>query len=119
MAKRTKDEIMSTVKEILGDRNDDKALAFLEDLSDTISGGENIDFKAKYEQALEDNKTLDETWRKKYTERFFSPTDDHTLLNKTNPANTDKDKDTSDDEDEKLEHANKVTFDDLFTEKEK
>lgn len=119
MAKKTKEEILAQAKGIIGDKNDDTILSFLEDLSDTISEGENIDYKQKYEDEVKAREELDKTWRTKYTERFFSPEATHTDNNKTNPANIDKDKDTSDDEDDKLEHANKVTFNDLFTEKEK
>lgn len=116
--KKSKEEILAQAKEIIGDKNDDTVLAFLENLSDTISDGENLDYKEKYEAEVKAKEELDKTWRTKYTERFFSPEATHTDINKTNPANIDKDKDSSDDEDEKLEHANKVSFDDLFKEKE-
>lgn len=118
MAKKTKEEIMTAVKSILGDRNDDEALSFLEDLSDTISDGENIDFKQKYEEQLEANKTLESNWRKKYTERFFSPDASHIDNNKTNPANVNNDNDEDDPKEKALEQANSVKFDDLFKEKE-
>ena len=119
MSKKSKDEIMNAVKTILGDRNDDVVLEFLEDLSDTISDGENIDFKQKYEEQLEANKNLESTWRKKYTERFFSPDVSHTDIDKTNPANTNKDKDVEDPQEKALEQANNVNIDDLFKAKEK
>lgn len=118
MAKRTKEEIMNQAKAIIGDKTDDATLSFLEDLTDTISEGENIDYKQKYEDEVQAKEELDKTWRNKYTERFFSPDVTHTDNNNTNPANVNKDKDPSDIEDEKLEQANKVTFDDLFKEKE-
>ena len=114
MAKRTKEELLTSVKELLGDRNDDTALSFLEDLSDTISDGENIDFKQKYEEQVQANKTLEETWRKKYTERFFSPDASHNDNHNTNPANTNKDNNEPDPEEEALEQAKNVTYDDLF-----
>lgn len=63
---KTVDEIMTAVKEVIGDRQDDTCIALLEDLSDTfkdLSSGE--DWKAKYEQN-------DEAWRKKYVDRFMS-----------------------------------------------
>lgn len=118
MAKKSKEEILAQAKIIIGDKNDDTTLTFLEDLSDTISDGENLDYKEKYESEVKAKEDLDKSWRTKYTERFFSPEATHTDINKINPANTDKDKDPSNDEDEKLEHANKVSFDDLFKEKE-
>lgn len=115
--KLEKSAMMSAAKAILGDRNDDDAIKFIEDLNDTISEGENLDYKTKYEEQLEANKTLDSTWRKKYTERFFSPDANHTELTKTNPANTDNDED-KDPQEEALEQAKNVTFDDLFKAKE-
>lgn len=118
MAKRTKEELMNQAKAIIGDNTDDNVLAFLEDLTDTISEGENIDYKEKYEAEVKAKEDLDKTWRSKYTERFFSPDVTHNDNTNTNPANVNKDKDPSDIEDEKLEHANKVTFNDLFKEKE-
>ena len=60
---KTKDEIMESVKAIVGDRSDDDALAFLEDFSDTIeSFGE--DWRGKYEEN-------DRAWRERYRARFF------------------------------------------------
>lgn len=115
--KLEKTAMMSAAKAILGDRDDDEAIKFIEDLNDTISEGENLDFKQKYEEQVEANKTLDSTWRKKYTERFFSPDANHTELTKTNPANTGKDED-KDPQEEALEQAKNVTFDDLFKVKE-
>ena len=97
--KLEKSAMMNAAKAILGDRDDDDAIKFIEDLNDTISEGENLDYKVKYEEQVEANKTLDSTWRKKYTERFFSPDANHTELNKTNPANTanNEDKDPQED----------------------
>ena len=63
---KTVDEIMTAVKGVIGDRQDDTCIALLEDLSDTLqdlSSGE--DWKKKYEQN-------DEAWRKKYVDRFMS-----------------------------------------------
>ena len=70
-----KDEVLKKVSDILGDRNDDEAIGFIEDLSDTIEDydkklGE--DWKTKYEEN-------DKAWREKYKARFFDATpDEHT-----------------------------------------
>lgn len=71
MAVRTREEILAEVRARLGEQTDDETIAFLEDVSDTLSGletkakGDGTDWKAKYEEN-------DAEWRKKYTERFYS-----------------------------------------------
>lgn len=70
MAIRTKDEILEQLKTRIGDEPDDESIAFLEDVTDTISDyeskiGDTEDWKSKYE-------ANDKEWRKKYTDRFFS-----------------------------------------------
>lgn len=70
MAIRTRDELLNAVRERIGDDTSDEALAFVEDIQDTINNYENsankdeIDWKKKYE----DN---DKQWRTKYRDRFF------------------------------------------------
>ena len=64
----TKDELMKKLSTIIGDRNDDEAINFIEDVSDTVdsfSKTDDTDWKTKYEE-------LDKTWRERYKERFFS-----------------------------------------------
>lgn len=69
MAVKTKDEIMSTIKTVLGDNQSDEAITLLEDVSDTLDattgGGDGTDWKAKYEEN-------DKNWREKYTSRFYN-----------------------------------------------
>lgn len=64
-------DFMDKVKNILGDRDDDEALSFLEDCKDTITS-EKDDYKEKYETLLKENEDLDKAWRTKYKERFYS-----------------------------------------------
>lgn len=67
MAVRPREEILSAVRGLLGDRTDDEAVALLEDLSDTYADRQQTDgedWKKKYE----DN---DAEWRKRYTDRFY------------------------------------------------
>lgn len=71
MAVRTRDEILSSIREHFGDDTSDETLVLVEDLTDTITDFEN---KAKtngtdWEQKYKDN---DAAWRKKYRDRFFS-----------------------------------------------
>ena len=70
MAIRTREEILESIRNIVGDSTDDNTLQVLEDVTDTFTDFENktadqTDWKAKYEEN-------DAEWRKKYTERFYS-----------------------------------------------
>ena len=68
MAKKTVEEIITKYKEIIGERDDDEAIGFLEDLSDSYSV-DTEDWKSKYEQN-------DRDWRQKYMDRFNAPKDE-------------------------------------------
>ena len=81
MAVKTREEILESVRARVGEQNDDETIAFIEDISDTLTDletkakGDGTDWKAKYEEN-------DAEWRKKYTERFYSSdpgTDPETL----------------------------------------
>lgn len=70
MAVRTREEILESIRNIVGDSTDDNTLQVLEDVTDTFTDFENktanqSDWKAKYEEN-------DEGWRKKYAERFYT-----------------------------------------------
>lgn len=71
MGVKTREEILAEVKARIGGQTDDKTIAFLEDVSDTLSDletkakGDGTDWKTKYEEN-------DTEWRKKYTERFYN-----------------------------------------------
>lgn len=77
MAVKTREEILAEVRARVGEQTDDETIAFLEDVTDTLSDletkakGDGTDWKTKYEEN-------DAEWRKKYTERFYSsdPTTD-------------------------------------------
>lgn len=68
MAKKTVEEIITKYKEIIGERDDDEAIGFLEDLSDSYTV-DTEDWKSKYEQN-------DRDWRQKYMDRFNAPKDE-------------------------------------------
>ena len=78
MAVKSKEEIMTLIKDKIGDDTSDETLAFLEDVSDTFkdletkASGDGEDWKAKYEQN-------DKEWRERYTQRFFSAEPDPNL----------------------------------------
>ena len=102
MAVLKKDELLASLKGILGDNSTDEALKFLEDASDTITDYEertkdSTKWKEKYEQN-------DKEWRTKYRERFFAKSDD-----KAEP-------DEGDEDDEK---PKKLEYSDLFKTEEK
>lgn len=71
MAVLTREQLMDAVRTQMGDDTSDEALAFIENLQDTITDYESkantdgTDWKQKYEQN-------DKEWRTKYRERFFS-----------------------------------------------
>lgn len=72
MAVRTKEELLTSIKGVLGDSTDDNALGIIEDVSDTydeITGNGSKDWKAEAER-------IDKEWRQKYHDRFFNPKGD-------------------------------------------
>ena len=110
MSKLSHEDFMKSAKAIIGDRTDDEALKFLEDCKDTITG-EQDDWKAKYEEQLEANKKLEEDWRKKYKDTFFSPDANNNNDNNDNTKN-DPNFDTRS---EAQKQAESITYNDLFT----
>lgn len=102
---------MKKVQTMLGDRDDDEALLFLEDCKDTITA-EKDDYKEKYEKAVKEKEELDKIWRTKYKERFYS-TDTNINNDNDNNDNTKKDPnfDTRSEEEKKAET---ITITDLF-----
>lgn len=64
MAVRTRDELIKSVNEIIGETPDDIGLSLLEDISDTFATNDDKeDWKSKYEEN-------DAEWRRRYKERF-------------------------------------------------
>ena len=110
----TKEELIEKFKNYAGeDVTSDAAIELLEDISDSVEvekeeteegeGGE--DWKTKY-------KELDESWRKKYAERFSEPGD----REKEPEEGEEKEEETEETEEERAEN---VTYEDLFEEKKK
>ena len=100
---RSKDEILASIRTRIGDDTSDEAIALVEDINDSFDDlstrlNEAGDWKAKYEEN-------DKAWRDKYTERFFTPSDDNPIDNVIRET----DKDTPD---EKKTYK----FEDLFSE---
>ncbi|HEY8541674.1 MAG TPA: hypothetical protein VIL29_04775 [Pseudothermotoga sp.] len=61
--KKTVEELIAAVKELVGERNDDAVIALIEDISDSFVEPDTEDWKAKYYE-------LDKVWRDKYIARF-------------------------------------------------
>lgn len=110
----TKEELIEKFKNYAGDDvTSDAAIELLEDISDSVEvekeeteegeGGE--DWEAKY-------KELDESWRKKYAERFSEPGDKE----KEPEEEKEEEEETEETEEERAEN---VTYEDLFEEKKK
>lgn len=67
-------EIIETVKTRIGDNPDDESVAFLEDITDTLTDydnktKDNTDWKNKYDE-------LDRSWKEKYISRFSEVVED-------------------------------------------
>ena len=106
MAVKSKEELLSSLKTVIGDNPSDDAIALLEDISDTLdnsTGGSSDEDKKKIEELEKQVKDIDETWRKKYTDRFFSPSD-----------KTSDEDDTKEDKEDDNEKDSPKTFDELF-----
>lgn len=74
---KSKDEIIASLKAIIGENDSDEVLTLLEDVSDTLNVDNTAvtkeleDLKQKYE-------ALDADWRKRYRDRFFGDVDEET-----------------------------------------
>lgn len=91
MAVKTIDEIMTKVREIIGEDDSDEAIEFVEDISDTLESFSNVeDWKTKYEEN-------DKKWREKYRDRFFTSKEE-----------------VEEDDIEEPEEKEKKKFEDLF-----
>lgn len=71
MSTLNKEEYFASIRNMLGDRNDEDAIKFLEDMTDTFSSlekgvkGDGIDWEQKY-------KENDKAWADRYRRRFLN-----------------------------------------------
>jgi len=108
MAVKSKEELLSTIKSVIGDTPSDEAIVLLEDVSDTLdnsTGSSSDEDKKKIEELEKKVKDTDDIWRKRYTERFFNPSDNSS---DDGSANDDNDGEGEDDNSPK-------TFEELFS----
>lgn len=112
MAVLNEKDFMDKIKAMIGDKNDDETLSFLEDAKDTISSLSD-DYKKKYDDLLIEKDNLDKAWREKYKSRFFDDTDINNNNHNDNHNNNNNNPfDTRTEEEKKAES---ISIDDLFT----
>ena len=66
---RSTEELLASIRGILGDNTSDEALALIEDTTDTLADlSGRIENAGDWQKRYEDNDT---EWRKKYRDRFY------------------------------------------------
>lgn len=109
MAVKSKEELLTSIKSLLGEDITDDGIALLEDISDTLdnsTSGSSDDDKKTIEELKQQVKDVDSMWRRKYTDRFLNPT------SKDDSVDEPSDDVTSDDSTE--EENSPKNFEDLF-----
>ena len=113
--KLTREEYMASIASIIGERTDDEALKFVEDMTDTFDGNINTEYEetintlnATIKELTDKNNTIEEEWRKKYLARFYGGSDEE-----MNPSNQNVIEDET-----MLDGEENITIDDLFKEEE-
>lgn len=96
MAVRSREEMIQLANGIIGESTTDEALAFLEDLTDTL-GNNDVDWRQKYEEN-------DAAWRKRYRDRFSGVVETVESVPDDTPSPADPDEKET------------ITIDDLFEE---
>ena len=92
---KTKEDLLKSLKEMIGDDTSDESIAIIEDFTDTLNSYDTENWRQKYE----DN---DKMWREKYKERFFTPAEDVKKEQK----------------EDIIDESEKKTFNELFEERE-
>ena len=111
--KLTREEYMASIASIIGERTDDEALKFVEDMTDTFDGNVNTVYEetintlnATIKELTDKNNTIEEEWRKKYLARFYGGSDEE-----NDPSNQNVIEDET-----MLDGNENITIDDLFEE---
>ena len=93
--------LLEELRNVIGDRTDDDALALIERVSELESQGID-DLKNKITELEGQMKQLDEDWRKRYRDRFYE--------------GEEKDEEQIEEAGSEEEEAESVSIDDLFEE---
>ena len=110
MAVLERDDFFARVQARIGEDSSDDAIAFMEDMADTYNAmeqkatGDGVDWEKRY-------KELDESWKKRYTHRFFSSGGGSPFGN-----STDEQDESSAEKEER--RAETITYGDLFKRKD-
>ena len=104
--KLNREDFMTAISAMVGERTDDEAIRFVENMTDTFDGFADSDKDAKIAELEKAVADTEEAWRKKYRDRFYGGTDEE-----ENPSN----QPLEEDKDEMIE-AEEITIDDLFDE---
>lgn len=102
-----KDDLMTKIKTVIGDKTDDEALSLIEDVNDTydsLSNKDGEDWQKKYEDEHKKYEDNDKMWREKYRDRFF------------NNSNENDEDDNNTTVEETVEEEKPLTFENLFKE---
>lgn len=112
MAVLNKEDLFNKIRERIGDATDEETLTFVEDVTDTFNDletkatGDGTDWKAKYDE-------LDESWKKKYRDRFFGDIENDGEEHITTPN-----KALGEQKENVRVDGEKRSFEDLFEERE-
>lgn len=105
--KLSREDLMSAVASIVGDRTDDEAIAFVENVTDTFDSDSSVELEmanTKITELTQKVADTEEKWRKKYMDRFYGGSDEE-----ANPSNQ-----PIKEEEETALDAEEITIDDLF-----
>lgn len=104
--KLNREEFMSAISAIVGERTDDEAISFVENMSDTYDAFGDSEKDKKIEELKKRLEDTEQAWRNKYRNRFYGGTDEE-----ENPSNQSLEEDKDD-----MIEAEEITIDDLFDE---
>ena len=110
MAVLGKEDFFNRIRERIGDDTSEEAIAFIEDVTDTYNSLEASnadDWKTRYDDMKNQYDALDESWKKRYKERFFR-----------SDAETTPGKIMSDQQENVIKDGEKRDYKDLFEERE-